>query len=154
MSPLGGRFHESQEFLLVYRVVNFVIVEFPRHTNHKAQHFFVVFLTEHSSHTSVRSIDVQDIRFVSVRESEYNVAEEAPLQFFEGSLLYGSPVPNLFSSQGGEWGSDSGELREELVVEATENREMSKRASRYWVPANPKSSDVSRVPLGFPCVPR
>ena len=104
----------------MHLVVNFVLVEFSRHTNHEAQPFLVVLLTEHSSLSSVRSIGVQDIWFVSVREGKYNVAEEALFQFFKRSLLYGSPVPNLFSSQGSEWGSDSGELREELVVEATE----------------------------------
>ena len=36
VSPLGGRFHERQEFLLVYRVVNLVLVEFMRHTNHES----------------------------------------------------------------------------------------------------------------------
>ena len=87
----------------MYRVVNVVLVEFPRHTNHEAQHFYVVFLTEHISNSSVRSIGVQDIWFVSVLESEYNVADETLFQFFEGSLLYGSPVPNLFPRHGGEW---------------------------------------------------
>ena len=104
----------------MYRVVNFVFVELSRHTNHEAQPFLVVLLTEHSSLSSVRRVGVHDIWFVSVWEGEYNVAEEALFQFFEGSLIYGSAVPNLFSSQGGEWGSDSGELREELVVEVTE----------------------------------
>ena len=34
--PLGGRFHESQEFLLVDWVIDFVLVEFSGHTNHEA----------------------------------------------------------------------------------------------------------------------
>ena len=104
----------------MYRVVKFVLVEIPRHTNHEAQPFLVVFLTEHSSHSSVRTIGVQDIWFVSVRESEYYMAKETLFQFFEGSLLCGSPVSNPFTRQGGKWGGDSGELRKELMVETTE----------------------------------
>ena len=87
----------------MYRVVIFMLVEFSRHANHEAQHFLVVLLTEHSSHSSVRNIGVQDIWFVSVWESEYDVAKETLFQLFEGSLLYGSPLPNMFPSQGGEW---------------------------------------------------
>ena len=51
--PLGGRFHESQEFIIVHLVVNLVLVEFSRHANDEAQSFLVIFLTEHGSHSSV-----------------------------------------------------------------------------------------------------
>ena len=33
--PLGGRLNESQEFLLVDGVLDFVLVELSGHTNHK-----------------------------------------------------------------------------------------------------------------------
>ena len=51
------------------------------------------------------------------------MAEKALLDISENTLFYGSPVPHQFSSQGGEWGGDSSELREELMVEATETEE-------------------------------
>jgi len=34
--PLGSRFHEGEEFLLVDWVVDFVLVELSGHTNHEA----------------------------------------------------------------------------------------------------------------------
>ena len=57
---------------------------------------------------------------MSDSEGEYDVAEETFLGVFEGSLFHRSPVPNPFPSQGGEWGGDGGELREELMVKTTE----------------------------------
>ena len=51
------------------------------------------------------------------------MAEETLLEIFESFLFYGSPVPNPFSSQGGKRGGNGGELRKELMVEATETEE-------------------------------
>ena len=36
VSPLGGRFHESYEFLLVDWIVDSVLVELSGHANHEA----------------------------------------------------------------------------------------------------------------------
>ena len=135
-------------------VVDFVLIEFSGHANHEAQPFFVVFLAEHGSHSGVRGVGVEDVGLVSVRKGEYDVAEEVLLEVFESTLLCGSPVPHPFSSQGGEWGGNSSELRKELMVEATETEEGTDvlRILRYRPIRN--SLWFFRVPVGFHCGPR
>ena len=71
-------------------VVVFVFIEFSGH----------VLLAEHGSHSGVRSVGVEDVGLVPVRECEYDVAEETLLEVFEGPLLHRSPVPNPFPGQG------------------------------------------------------
>ena len=97
LSPPDGRFHEGQEFLLVYRIVEFVLIELPGHTDEDAQQFLVVLLTEHGSFSGIRGVGVQDVRRFYVRECEDDVTQEALLQLLEGSLLCGSPVPDFLS---------------------------------------------------------
>ena len=75
-------------------VVDLALIEFSGHTNYEAQPFLVVLLTENGSYDSVRSVSVQDVRLVPVRESEDTVAEKTLFQLLERSLLCGFPVPD------------------------------------------------------------
>ena len=51
------------------------------------------------------------------------MSKKTLFQLPEGAVLRGSTVTDLLSCQGCEWGSDSGELWEELVIEATNTKE-------------------------------
>ena len=123
MTPLGGRFHESQKFFLVNRVVDVVLIELSGHTNYEAQQFNFVLLAEHGSHSGVRGVGVQDVGLVPGRECEDDVTYETFLQLLEGSLFRGSPVPDFLSVECGKRRSDGGELLEELVIETTKAEE-------------------------------
>ena len=120
ISPLGGRFHDGQEFILVYLVIDLVLVKLPGHTDYEAKPFFVGLMAEHGSYYGVRGVGLQDVMLVSVREGEYDVTEETLLEVFKGSLFDRSPVPNPFSGQGRWGGGDGNKLRKELMIETTE----------------------------------
>ena len=80
----------------MYRVINLVLVQLSRHTNDEAQSFLVILLTEHSSHSGVRGVGVQDVGLVSVGKGDDDESKKAPFQLLEGALLRCSPVPYLF----------------------------------------------------------
>ena len=94
-----------------------MLIELPWYTDYKAQPFLVVLMTEHGSYSSVRGVGVQDVRLVSVLESEDDVTKEALIQLLEGSMFCGSTVPDFLSGEDCKRGSDSGEFCGELVIE-------------------------------------